>query len=91
VRAHQGGRDDEWVRVAPLQGRVGRFTGLIVPGAEPEAFAALRPADGTGRPFGSDALLARFERRLGRPARPQKPGRKPAAHGNETGSDRRSR
>jgi putative transposase len=70
--------------------RVGRFTGLIVPGAELEALAALRAAEGTGRPVGSDALLARLERRLGRPVRPQKPGRKPAARGDEARSDKRS-
>jgi hypothetical protein len=55
VRAHLDGRDDELVRVARLLDRVGRFTDLIVPGAEPEAFAALRPAEGTGRPVGTDA------------------------------------
>jgi len=50
VRAHLDGRDHEWVRVAPLQGRIGRFTDFIVPGAEPEAFAALRPASGHRTP-----------------------------------------
>jgi hypothetical protein len=44
-------------RVAPLQGRVGRFTDLIVPVAEPEVFATLRPAGGTGRPVGSSAPM----------------------------------
>jgi putative transposase len=42
VRAHLDRRDDELVRVAPLLDRVGRFTDFIVPGTEPEAFAALR-------------------------------------------------
>jgi len=45
--------------------------------------------EGTGRPVGSNAFRAKFERRLGRPARPQKPRCKPAAHG-ETRSDGRS-
>jgi putative transposase len=49
VRAHLDGRGDEFVRVTPLLDRVGRFTDLIVPGAEPEAFAALGPAEGTRR------------------------------------------
>lgn len=34
----------------------------------------------TGRPLGSDTLVAALERRLGCILRPQKPGRKPTAH-----------
>jgi len=81
---HLDDRDDELVRVAPLPGRVGRFTDLIVPGSEPETFAALRAAETIGRPLGSDAFLARLERRLGRRVRPRKPGRKPRTDADET-------
>jgi hypothetical protein len=78
VRAHQGGRDDGWVRFAPLLDRVGRF----MPGAEPEVFAALRlrrAPDGRSAPMHSRASsvapVVRFARGNLDP--------KPAAHGND--------
>lgn len=77
---HLDGRDDELVLVASLLDRVGRFTELIVPGAEPEALAAPPVAEGIGWPVGSDAFLARLELRISRPVHPRKPG--PAAQGN---------
>jgi hypothetical protein len=47
VRAHLDGRDDELLRVPPpCRGRVAACNDLIVSGAEPEAFAALRAARG---------------------------------------------
>jgi hypothetical protein len=40
-------------------------------------FAALRDAEGTGRPFGSEEFVTELERLTGRRLRRQKPGRKP--------------
>jgi putative transposase len=76
VRAHLAGRDDGLVQVAPLIERAGRFADLIEAEADLVAFAALRDAEGTGRPLGSDAFIAELERRTGRKLRRLKPGRK---------------
>jgi putative transposase len=64
------------VQVAPLIERVGRFADLIEAEADLVAFAALRDAEGTGRPLGSDEFIAELERRTGRKLRRLKPGRK---------------
>jgi putative transposase len=70
------GRDDGLVRVAPLLERVGRFTDLIGLEGDDTKFAALREAEGTGRPLGSADFIGELERRIGRQLRKQKPGRK---------------
>jgi putative transposase len=77
VRAHLDGRDDGLVRVAPLIERLGRFARLIEDEADLAAFAALRDAEGIGRPLGSAEFVAEIERRTGRGLTRQKPGRKP--------------
>jgi putative transposase len=43
-------------------------------------FAALRDAEGTGRPLGSDEFVKELERLTGRRLPRQKPGRKPNEH-----------
>ncbi|HRJ69624.1 MAG TPA: transposase [Beijerinckiaceae bacterium] len=75
VRAHLAGRDDRLVRVRPVLERVGAFTELLEEDAP--GFAALRKAETTGRPLGSETFLARAERLLGRPLAPGKRGPKP--------------
>ena len=75
--AHLAGRDDGLVSVRPLLDRVGGALDLI--GIEPDAamLAALRSAETTGRPLGSDDFVATLERRLRRSMRPGKRGPKP--------------
>ncbi len=80
VRAHLDGRSDGLVDVAPLLDRAaGRFADLL--DGEPEAGkrAALRAAEGTGRPLGSDAFLDRVTALTGRNPRPGRRGRPPKA------------
>jgi len=76
ARAHLAGRDDGLVRVAPLIERVGRFADLIAARSDVALFTALRDAEGTGRPLGSDEFVAELERLTGRRLQRQKPGRK---------------
>jgi putative transposase len=76
TRAHLAGRDDGLVRVAPLLDRVGDFANLIDVDGCDIGFAALRDAEGTGRPLGSDDFVAILERVSGRPFRKRKPDRK---------------
>jgi putative transposase len=77
ARAHLAGRDDELVKVRPLLQRVGSALDLI--GVEPDAamLAALRLAETTGQPLGSQSFLTGIERRLLRRVRPQRRGPKP--------------
>jgi len=78
VRAHLEGRSDGLVDVTPLIDRAaGRFADLLDGEPEAEKLAALRAAEGTGRPLGSDAFLDRVTALTGRTARPGRPGRKP--------------
>ena len=44
---------------------------------EPRGVEKLQAHERTGRPLGNDAFVAEVERRLHRPLRPRKPGRKP--------------
>jgi putative transposase len=79
ARAHLAGEDDGLVRVAPLLDRVGRFADLIDGEPDYSLFTALRDAEGTGRPLGSDEFLAALERLTGRRLQRRQPGRKPSA------------
>ncbi len=84
VRAHLAGQDDELVSVAPVLQRVGDFARLIALDGEDASFAALRAAEGTGRPLGNADFIAGLERILGRRLARRAPGRKPrAASDNE--------
>ena len=78
VRAHLEGRNDGLVQAAPLLSRVaGRFADLLDDEPDAEKAAALRAAEGIGRPLGSPAFLDRVAGLMGRNPRPGKPGRKP--------------
>ena len=78
VRAHLEGRNDGLVQAAPFLSRVaGRFDDLLDNEPDAEKAAALRAAEGIGRPLGSPAFLDRVAGLMGRNPRPGKPGRKP--------------
>jgi putative transposase len=85
VPAHLEGRDDELVDAAPLLARAaGRFADLLDEGPDAEKLAALRAAEGIGRPFGSKAFLDRSAGLTGRDPGPGKRGRKPKRAAEET-------
>ncbi len=77
VRAHLAERSDGLADVGPLLSRVARFADLLEEEPEAEAVAALRAAEGIGRPLGSAAFLDRLAEETGRDPRPGKRGRKP--------------
>jgi len=78
ARAHLAKADDQVVRVEPALDRVGDFAAFLgEPFDEPQAYAALRKAEGVGRPVGSDRWLAQMEAGTGLALRPRKRGPKP--------------
>jgi putative transposase len=84
VRAHLAGCDDGLVRARPVLERVHDFTALLACGEEDDdAFAAIRKAEGTGRPLGTADFVADLERRLGRRIARRAPGRKPSIQASE--------
>jgi putative transposase len=80
VGAHLAGRNDAVVDVAPVLERFPDFRALIEAGGRAGEFDALRRGEGSGRPLGDDAFVARLGQRIGRrldrgkPGRPRKPG-----------------
>ena len=62
ARAHLAGRDDGLVRGASLIERVGRFADMMAAETDVSLFAALRDAQGTGRPLGSDEFIEKLGR-----------------------------
>lgn len=77
ARAHLAGADDGLVRAAPLLRRCPDWAALLREKDDPAILEDLRRHARTGRPLGDDAFVARLEKRLGRPLRPGKRGRKP--------------
>jgi REP-associated tyrosine transposase len=77
--AHLAGKDDDLVRVAPLLALAPDWAAFLAGGLAEVDHKAIRRCERTGRPLGSDAFLARLERKLARPLARQKPGPKPAA------------
>ena len=78
VCAHLAGRDDGLVNVARLLSRAaGRFVDLLDEEPDADKLAALRAAEGIGRPPDSKASLDRLATLTGRNPRRGKPGRKP--------------
>lgn len=78
ARAHLAGRDDLLVRVAPLLSRIDNFADTLEADPNDDEFSALRAAETTGRPLGSDAFISDLEVHLDRTLVRQRPGRKPA-------------
>src|SRR5258707_2858877 len=66
-------RSDRPPAKAPLIDRIGRFADLMASETDVSLFAALRDAEGTGRPLGSDELVKELERLTGRRLHRQKP------------------
>lgn len=78
VHAHARGVSDGVVTVGPVLSRVDDLAGLLAAGDDDEdGVAALRAAEGTGRPVGNAEFISDLERRLGRPIARRAPGRKP--------------
>ena len=86
ARAHLAARDDEVARVAPLLGRQPDWAAFLEGGLAPEAHAAIRAAERTGRPLGGADFVAALERSLGRVLTRQKPGRKRRAEADDQGT-----
>jgi putative transposase len=83
ARAHLAGRDDGLVRVAPLIDRIGSVGEWFEAETDDASFSALRAAEASGRPFGSDDFVMQLEQKLGRSLQRRKPGRKPRAPGGD--------
>jgi putative transposase len=67
VRAHLAGCDDVLVAIKPVLDLVADFARLPAPDpGDDAAFAAMRSAEGTGRPLGNAEFIAGLERILGR-------------------------
>jgi hypothetical protein len=78
VRAHLAGKDDGLVTVRPVLDRVSSLADLVLDDRD-EASAALRRAEGTGRPVNTAEFVIGLERVLGRRIARRAPGPAPAA------------
>jgi REP-associated tyrosine transposase len=85
ARAHLIGRDDCWVKVAPLLERAGDWSSFLGKGATPEEARWLRTHERTGRPLGADAFVGDLERTLSRILRPRPPGPEPKRSADRIG------
>ena len=65
--------------VRPVLERAPRFAELLKQ-CDEEGYAALRIAEGSGRPVGNADFIAGLEKLLGRPIARRAPGRKPATN-----------
>ncbi|WP_133064251.1 hypothetical protein [Sandarakinorhabdus cyanobacteriorum] len=70
-------RGDGLTETAPVLARIPDIASCFAAEAEPAETAALRRAETTGRPIGSDSFLAHITAALGRNPRPAKRGPKP--------------
>ena len=78
ARTHLKGRDDGRVSVAPMLERTPDWRAYLRAGLQESERNLLRQHERTGRPLGSEAFIARLERRLGCPLKKRKPGPKKA-------------
>jgi putative transposase len=67
----------------PFPDEEGEWSAWLAAGTDDDQAKRLRACTYTGRPCGSERFITRLERRLGRPLRPQKRGRKPKDHRKE--------
>ena len=74
--AHFRRQDDGLVTVKPLLDRVERFCEFLDMAPDPELEAALAKGQTIGRPLMGDEALAELEKRLDRPLRPGRRGRR---------------
>ena len=79
VPAHQAGRDDPLVSVAPILGRACFADLMEMSRDEQAALAGFETSHANGRPLGAADFIASVEARLGRRVQPAKRGRKPGA------------
>ncbi|HMB41043.1 MAG TPA: hypothetical protein VKM37_03625, partial [Balneolaceae bacterium] len=74
--AHIKGENDRLVKVEPLLKMIeNNWSDFLSPALTKENAELLRRHERTGRPFGNEAFVERLEIKLGRPLKPQKPGR----------------
>jgi putative transposase len=76
TRAHLAGEDDGLVEVAPLLNRVGDFAAFLGTAEDQQATRALRMAETTGRPLGSERWISDLEAQSGRVLAAKSRGRK---------------
>jgi putative transposase len=77
VHAHlDPAKGDGLTDTAPVLERVGDFAGLLRAGEDEDLSMTIRRAESIGRPLGDDIFMDWIEAKLGRDARPQKPGPK---------------
>ncbi len=76
ARAHLRGRDDVFVRVSPLLGRIKDWQGYLGDAETEQRLDALRKHSRTGRPLGDNRFIQTAEVLAGRPLRPARPGPK---------------
>lgn len=76
VHAHLG-RKDGLTQCEPVLSRYPDFAALISTGEDEALSQKLRQAETVGRPMGSEAFIARLERKSGRTLKPAKRGPKP--------------
>ncbi len=79
ARAHLSGKDDGLMRVKPLLDLAPDWAAFLRQDLSEDDRDAIRAAECTGRPLGSDRFTKRLEKRLGRTLTKRKPGPKPAA------------
>lgn len=76
---HLGRGEDGLTAREPVLSRYPDFAALIKSGEDEALSEKLRQAETIGRPLGTQAFLAKLERKTGRMLRPAKRGRKPIA------------
>lgn len=84
VPAHLGRKDDGLTKREPVLSRYPDFAALIKSGEDEALSEKLRQAETIGRPLGTEAFIARLERKSGRPFRPAKRGPKPKSGEDES-------
>ena len=82
ARAHLAGRDDPFVKVAPLLAMVPDWAAFLNSAMPEEELRDIRRHSRTGRPLGDETFLGRLEETIGRALMPQKRGPKPKRDAN---------